>query len=149
MTYFMWRPTGRSLTLGGLGIRGQKSWPMAARSSRSRWKVPTLSATFGLKLTGKNIKQRYYFANTEICPKFNISPNNLQDASTLQINESVSNCTREAAVLVYNRVPKTGSSTVLQIVSKLSKLKRFSLQRIYDYTSRSMTTSKETTHHDT
>ena len=68
MTYFMWRPTGRSLTLGGLGIRGQKSWPMAARSSPSRWKVPTLSATFGLKLTGKNIKPRYHFANTEICP---------------------------------------------------------------------------------
>ena len=149
MTYFMWRPTGRSLTLGGEGIGGQKTWPMAARSSPSCWKVPTLSATFGFRLTGKNIKPRYHFANTEICPKFNISPNNLQDASALQINESVSNCTREAAVLVYNRVPKTGSSTVLQIVSKLSKLKRFSLQRIYDYTSRSMTTSKETTHHDT
>ena len=40
MTYFMWRPTGPSLTLGDEGIRGQKIWPMAVRSSPNCcWKV--------------------------------------------------------------------------------------------------------------
>ena len=67
----------------------------------------------------------------------------LQDASVLHISEIMSNKTRDAVVLVYNRVPKSGSSTVRKIVSKLSKLNGFSTFMSGDYATHSMTISKE------
>ena len=66
----------------------------------------------------------------------------LQDASALQINESVSNKTRDAAMLIYNRVPKSGSSTVRKMVAKLSKDNGFSTFLSSVYASHSMPTEK-------
>ena len=132
MSYFMWHQIGRSLMWGngGILIEGRKSWSTTAESSPScRWKVLILSATSNI-LFSCHLPEIYLIYN-------------LQDASALHINETISNKTLDSAVLVYNRVPKSGSSTVRKMLSKLSKLNGFSTFMSGDYTRHFMTTSKE------
>ena len=65
------------------------------------------------------------------------------DFSAFHSIESVSNTTRDAAMLIYNRVPKSGSSTVRKVVAKLSKINGFATFQSDVQASHSMPTDKE------
>lgn len=70
-------------------------------------------------------------------------PELLLDGSSNALSGSVSNSTRDTAMLIYNRVPKSGSSTVRKIVARLSKLNGFSTFMSGVYASHSMPIDKE------
>ena len=64
-------------------------------------------------------------------------------ASSIRLSGSIANSTHNTAMLIYNRVPKSGSTTVLNIIAQLSKLNGFSTFTSGFYASHSMPTAKE------
>ena len=65
-----------------------------------------------------------------------------EDSSNVHIGDTVFNISRDVGILIYNRVPKSGSTTVNNILSDLSKRHRFSTFMSGAYASHSMPTSK-------
>ena len=65
-----------------------------------------------------------------------------ENSSNVHIGDSVFNISRDVGILIYNRVPKSGSTTVNNILSDLSKRHRFSTFMSGAYASHSMPTSK-------
>ena len=63
--------------------------------------------------------------------------------SSIHLSGSIANSTRNTAMLIYNRVPKTGSTTVLNIITKLGELNGFTNFHSSSYASHSMTIAKE------
>ena len=70
-----------------------------------------------------------------------------EDSSNVHIGDTVFNISRDVGILIYNRVPKSGSTTVNNILSDLSKRHRFSTFMSGAYASHSMPTSKVMSFH--